>query len=128
MDILFIGGCEHGKIKNVATDGIPMRRVEVPYDPDDRMCLFTGPAAIVKDVQPAERFTYQMCSYVLRKVLVDCVGVGFVYVERGIKEEHLFVYLSEPFIVEKLRKVGLHTSGGLHDSQRKTDEVGGIGR
>jgi len=58
MDILFIGGCEHGKIKNVATDGIPVGRVEVPYDPDDRLCLFTGASAIAKDARPADQYTH----------------------------------------------------------------------
>jgi hypothetical protein len=119
MNVLFVGGCQHGKIESLDSGKIPMEKTVVPYDPDDRLHLFTGPSAIVNRYEPVNAFTYEKCEYVLRRVRSnDDLYVlrrvrsnddllAYVYFASGIKREHLDMYLAEPFISQKLRKIGL---------------------
>jgi hypothetical protein len=107
MNVLFVGGCQHGKIESLDSGKIPMEKTVVPYDPDDRLHLFTGPSAIVNQYEPVNAFTYEKCEYVLRRVRSDDDLLAYVYFASGIKREHLDMYLAEPFISQKLRKIGL---------------------
>lgn len=110
MNVLFVGGPEHGKIKSFANGKIPMEKCVVPYDPDDRACVFTGPSAIVNQFKPADTFTYENFTYVLRRVRDSDDAnerLAYVYFASEIKPEHVDVYLEEPFILQKLRKIGV---------------------
>ena len=106
MNVLFVGGPKHGEIVSLASGKIPMERYVVPYDPDDKSSVFTGPSAIVKHFKPADMLTYEKFTYVLRRVRDSDDAnkrLAYVYFASGIKREHHDVYLAESFIAEKLR-------------------------
>jgi hypothetical protein len=105
MNVLFVGGPKHGEIVSLASGKIPMERYVVPYDPDDKLRVFTGPSAIVKQFKPADMLTYERFTYVLRRAYSDDANkrLAYVYFASGIKLEHHDVYLAESFIAEKLK-------------------------
>lgn len=110
MKVLFVGGPEHGKIIGLASGKIPTEKYVVPHDPDDKACVFTGPSAIVNQCKPTNMFVYENFLYVLRRVRDDddvTERQAYVYFASEIKLEHANVYLEEPFIREKLRKIGV---------------------
>ena len=99
MKILFVGGRKHGDVADTRSGEVPMEKVAVPYDPDDRLGVFTGEGAIVQICKPMNS------DYYTFKRVIEGTRVAYVYVADGICDEHLLIYLKEPYIKEKFTDI-----------------------